>query len=47
MLAGNYYVSKGENLKAKEFFLKILNIKNLNGEIAEQANYQLKLIQND
>ena len=26
MLAGNYYVSKGENLKAKEFFLKIQDI---------------------
>ena len=47
MLAGNYYISKGENLKAKEFFLKILSIKNINNKIAEQANLQLQLIQND
>ena len=47
MLAGDYYLSQGENLKAKEFFLKILSIDNLNAEIEEQANYQLLLIKND
>ena len=30
MLIGNYFISKGENLKAREFFLQILSIKNLN-----------------
>jgi hypothetical protein len=47
MLAGDYYLSQGENLKAKEFFLKILSIDNLNVEIEELANYQLQLIKND
>ena len=47
MLAGNYFISKGENLKAKDFFVQILNIKDLNNEIVDQANYQLRLIQND
>ena len=47
MLAGDYYLSQGENLKAKEFFLKILSIDNLNAKIEEQANYQLQLIKND
>ena len=47
MLAGNYYISKGENLKAKDFFLKILSTKNINNKFIEQANHQLQLIQND
>ena len=47
MLVGNYFVSKGEDIKAKEFFLQILNINNLSNEIIDQANNQLKLIQND
>ena len=47
MLAGNYFISKGENLKAKDFCVQILNIKDLNNEIVDQANYQLRLIQND
>jgi len=47
MLAGNYFVSRGENLKAKDFFIQILNIENLNKEFLDQAKYQLKLILND
>ena len=47
MLAGNYYFSKGEKLKAKDFFSQILSMDNLNKELLEQANYQLKLIIND
>ena len=47
MLAGNYFVSRNENLKAKDFFIQILNIENLNNEFLDQAKYQLKLILND
>ncbi len=47
MLAGNYFISKGENLKAKEFFLQVLDIKNLNNEIIEITKQKLRLINND
>ena len=47
MLAGNYFVSRNENLKARDFFIQILNIENLNNEFLDQAKYQLKLILND
>jgi hypothetical protein len=47
MLAGNYFISKGENLKAKEFFLQVLDIKNLNNEIIESTKQKLRLINND
>jgi len=47
LLAGNYYFSKGEKIKAKDFFSQILNIENLNKELLDQANHQLRLIIND
>jgi len=47
MLAGNYYLSKDEKIKAKDFFSKILSIENLNKELLDQANHQLRLIIND
>ena len=47
MLAGNYFVSKGENLKAKDFFIQVLDIENLNKEFQDQAKNKLKLILND
>ena len=47
MLAGNYYFSKNEIIKAKDFFSQILSIENLNKELLDQANHQLRLIIND
>jgi hypothetical protein len=47
LLAGNYFASKGENIKARDFFTQILNIENLNKKFTDQAKYQLKLILND
>ena len=47
MLMGDYFLSKKENLKAKEFYLQILDIKNLNKELYSQAKSQLSSIVND
>ena len=47
LLLGDYFVSKKEYLKAKEFYMKILSLKNLNKEFYNQARSQLVLIAND
>ena len=47
LLLGDYFVSKKQNLKAKEFYIKILSLKNLHKELYEQARSQLMLIKND
>ena len=47
LLLGDYFVSKGEYLKAKEFYMQILSINNLQKELYEQARSQLALIVND
>ena len=47
LLLGDYFVSKKQNLKAKEFYIKILSLKNLHTELYEQARSQLMLIKND
>ena len=47
LLLGDYFVSKKEYLKAKEFYMQILSLKNLNKEFYNQARSQLVLIAND
>ena len=47
LLLGDYFVSKKQNLKAKEFYIKILSVKNLHKELYDQARSQLMLIEND
>ena len=47
LLLGDYFVSKQEYLKAKEFYIQILSLKNLHKELYEQARSQLMLITND
>ena len=47
LLLGDYFIFKKEYLKAKEFYLQVLSLKNLPKEIYEQARTQLVLIAND
>ena len=47
MLLGDYFVSKGENLKAKEFYQQILVLNNLHQNMYEQAQSQLINIANE
>ena len=41
LLLGDYFVSKQEYAKAKEFYTQILSLKNLNNELYDQARSQL------
>ena len=47
LLLGDYFVSKREYLKAKEFYTQILSINNLQKDLYDQAISQLTLITND
>ena len=47
LLLGDYFVSKGEYLKAKEFYTQILSINNLQRDLYDQAISRLTLITND
>ena len=47
LLLGDYFFSKQEYLKAKEFYVRILTLKDLHNELYEQARSQLMLIKND
>ena len=47
LLLGDYFASKGEYLKAKEFYTQILSINNLQKDLYDQAISQLTLITND
>jgi tetratricopeptide (TPR) repeat protein len=47
LLLGNYFVSKKEYLKAKEFYTQILSLKGLHKELYEQARSELVFITND
>jgi len=47
LLLGDYFASKKEYLKAKEFYLQILSLKNLHQELYTQARSQLILVTND
>ena len=41
LLLGDYFMSKGENIKAIEFYQQILSIKNLHNDLYDQARSQL------
>ena len=47
LLIGDYFISKKENLKAKEFYKEIMLLKNLHRDFYYQANSRLALIEND
>jgi len=47
MLTGDFYFSKKEYIKAKDFYTQILAIKNLQPELYEQAKMKLVNIAND
>ena len=46
LLLGDYFISKKEYRKARDFYAQILSINNLQKEIYDQAKYQLKHIAN-
>ena len=47
LLLGDYFASKKEYLKAKEFYMQILSLKNLHKELYSRARSQLIFITND
>ena len=47
LLIGDYFISKKEYLKAKEFYIQILSINNLQKDLYDQARLQLSLIRDD
>ena len=47
LLLGDYFVSKKEYFKAKQFYAQILSINNLQKDLYEQARLQLSFIAND
>ena len=47
LLLGDYFASKQEYSKAKEFYLQILSINNLQKDLYDQARFQLSFISND
>ena len=47
LLMGDYYFSNKEYLKAKEFYIKIFSIKNLQKDIYDRAKFQLESINNE
>mgnify|MGYP001213836449 CR=1 FL=1 len=47
LLVGDYFLSKKEYVKAKEFYTKILIIKNLQKEYYDQARFKLSMTDND
>ena len=47
LLLGDYFASKKEYLKAKEFYVQILSLKNLHNELYNHARSQLIFFTND
>ena len=47
LLLGGYFASKNEYLKAKEFYIQIINTNNLHQDIYSQARSQLSIISDD
>ena len=47
ILLGDYFTSKKEYLKAKEFYSQTLSIKNLPRDLYDQVRFQLSLIINE
>ena len=47
LLLGDYFVSKGEYIKAIEFYQKIFTINNLHKDLYDHARFQLAIISNE
>jgi len=47
LLLGDYFISKGENIKAIEFYQEILSTSNLNKDFYQRAKSQLDIIANE
>ena len=47
LLLGDYFVSKGEYIKAIEFYQKIFTINNLHNHLYDHARFQLAIISNE
>ncbi len=47
LLLGDYFMSKGENIKAIEFYQQILSINNLHNDLYDQARSQLVIINHE
>jgi len=47
VLLGDYFVSKKEYLKAKQFYIQLLSINNLQRDLYDHAKFQLSSIAND
>ena len=47
LLLGDYFMSKEENIKAKEFYQEILSMNNLNKDLYNQAKSQLAIINHE
>ena len=47
LLLGDYFVHKNENLKAIDFYQKILNIQDLHPDLYNHARKQLEIISNE
>ena len=47
LLLGDYFMSKGENIKAREFYQQILSINNLHKDLYDQARSQLIIINHE
>ena len=47
LLLGDYFFSKNQYLKGKEFYTKVLSLKNLHNSIYDYAQSQLILINNE
>ena len=47
LLLGDYFISKGENIKAREFYQQILSMNNLHKDLYDQAKSQLVIINHE
>ena len=47
LLLGDYFMSKGENIKAREFYQQILSMNNLHKDLYDQAKSQLLIINHE
>ena len=47
LLLGDYFMSKGENIKSREFYQKILSMNNLHKDLYDQAKSQLAIINHE
>ena len=47
LLLGDYFMSKGESIKAIEFYQKIFTISNLHHDIYNHARFQLALLSHE